>query len=389
MTSTMPDSRWILAAVLVTASVGAACGSTHEPAAAAAADEPLAVTTATVTDAAITDVTESGGVVQARTTATIAARVMAPVLTVRVSPGDRVRAGQVLVELDGRDLTAYARSASAGAAQARDGAAAAAAELRAAEAAVTLARATHGRIAGLHAKKSATAQELDEATAGLAAAEARQAGAAARVQEAASAIDRSAAASDAASATAGFLHVTAPFDGVVTEKLVEPGNLATPGLPLLRLEDTRAFRLEARVDESRVGAVTPGSTVDVEIEGADGTAATVPGTVAEVSRAFDAGTRSFLVKIDLPPSPGLRSGAFGRARLPGPVRTALTVPAQAIVRQGQVTSVYVVADGVARLRLVRLRGTEVLAGLTAGDSVIVSPPAGLRDGRRLTGGGAR
>lgn len=389
MTSTMPDSRWMLAAVLAAASLGAACGSTHEPSAAAADAPPLAVTTAVVAERPVTDIAESGGVVQAKTTATLAARVMAPVLAVRVAPGDRVRAGQVLVDLDGRDLTASARSAVAGAAQARESAAAAAADVRAAEAAVTLARATHARIAALHAKKSATPQELDEATAALAGAEARQAGAMARVQESAAAIEQSAAASDAATATAGFLQVTAPFDGVVTEKLVEPGNLATPGLPLLRIEDTRAFRLETRVDESRVAAIAPGAKVDVEVEGAAGQAVTIAGTVAEVSRAFDAGTRSFLVKIDLPSSPGLRSGAFGRARLAGGDRRALSVPADAVVQQGQVTSVYVVEDGVARLRLVRLRGSEVLAGLRAGDAVVVAPPAGLRDGRRVTSGGTR
>ena len=113
-------------------------------------------------------------IVQARVTATVAARVMAPVRAVRVAPGDRVRAGQVLVELDGRDLTAVAASAAAGASEAREGAAAASAEERAAQAALVLARATHGRIAALQAKKSATAQELDEATAALAAAEAVQ-----------------------------------------------------------------------------------------------------------------------------------------------------------------------------------------------------------------------
>lgn len=389
MTSTMPAPRLLLSAALALAGAGVACSSGHETAAAAAEQPPVAVTTATVTESPLTDATEFGGVVQAKTTATVAARVMAPVLTVRVAPGDRVRAGQVLVELDGRDLTAHARSAVAGAAQAREGAVAAAADVRAAEAALTLARATHARIAALHDKKSATAQELDEATAALAAAEARQAGAAARVQESAAAIERSAAASDAATATAGFLQVTAPFDGMVTEKLVEPGNLATPGMPLLRVEDTRAFRLETRVDESRVAAIAPGARVEVEIESAAGQTTTIAGTVAEVSRAFDAGTRSFLVKIDLPSSPGLRSGAFGRARLPGRARTALTVPVPAVVRQGQVTSVYVVDDGVARLRLVRLRGSEVLAGLRAGEAVIVSPPAGLRDGRRVTSGGAR
>ncbi len=340
-------------------------------------------------ESAVTDASDAGGVVQARTTATLAARVLAPVASVLVAPGDRVRAGQLLVLLEGRDLEAGARGATAAAAQARDGAAAATAEERAAQAALVLARATHGRLAGLHAKRSATAQELDEATAALAAAEARAAGAAARVQEAASGIERASAASDAAGATASFLRITAPFAGVVTEKLVEPGNMATPGLPLVRVEDTRGFRLDVRVDESRAARIATGAAVEVVLDGAEGQALTVNGTVSEVSRALDADARAFLVKITLPEAPGLRSGSFGRARFPGASRTALTVPASAVVQQGQVSAVFVAENGVARLRLVRVHGTEVQAGLTAGESVVVAPPPGLVDGRRITVGGAR
>jgi len=390
MTDTMTRPRALTGVALI-ALTAATVACSSPPAITPTADTaaPLAVRTATVTDAARSDASDAGGIVQARTTATVAARVMAPVRAVRVVPGDRVRAGQVLVELDGRDLTAAAESAAAAASEARDGAAAAAAEERAAQAALVLARATHGRIAALQAKKSATAQELDEATASLAAAEARAAGAAARVQVAASGIARASAASTAAAATASFLQVAAPFDGVVTEKLVEPGNMATPGLPLVRLEDTRGFRLEARVDEARADRVAPGAAVDVVLDGSEGRAITVTGTVAEMSRAVDADARTFLLKVDLPAGAGVRSGTFGRVRLPGAPRSALTVPADAIVTNGQVTSVFVVEQGVVRLRLVRVAGTEVQAGLAAGDTVVVAPPPGLVDGRRVTTGGAR
>jgi RND family efflux transporter MFP subunit len=388
MTPTMIRTRSlvVLAAAVVTA---AGCSSKPPDTAAGPEAAPLAVRVATIVEAPVADGAEAGGVVQARTTAVVAARVMAPVRAVRVSPGDRVRAGQVLVELDGRDLQAGAASASAGAEQARSGAAAAAAEERAAQAALVLARATHGRFAALFAKKSATPQEMDEATAALAAAEARAASATARVQEATSGIARATAASDAAGATASFLLVTAPFDGVVTEKLVEPGNMAAPGMPLLRLEDTRGFRLDVRIDDSRASHLTPGASIDVQLDGADGQTVAIAGTVAEVSRAVDSGARSVLVKVTLPASPDLRSGAFGRVRLPGAARSALVVPADALVTTGQVTSVFVVDGGVARLRLVRVRGSEVLAGLTAGETVVVAPPPGLTDGRRVTSGGGR
>jgi multidrug efflux pump subunit AcrA (membrane-fusion protein) len=327
---------------------------------------------------------DSGGVVQARTTARITARILAPVREVRVSPGDRVREGQTLIVLDGNDLAAGARSARSAALAAEQGANAAAAERQAAEVALALALASHDRIAGLQAKRSATAQELDDATAALRSAEARVAGASARALQAASVVESARAASDQASTTESFTRIAAPFDGMVTEKLIEPGNMASPGMPLLRLEDTRGFRLEVRVDESRIGRIRNGEGVPVFL--GTGTSP-IDGKVVEISRAEDADARAFLVKIALPDAAGLRSGEFGKARFGGTPRRALTVPSSAIVRRGQLTSVFVVDKGVARVRVVNLSESEVLAGLTESEMVILSPPSAVTDGRRVSVGG--
>ena len=109
------------------------------------------------------------------------------------------------------------------------------------------------------------------------------------------------------------------------------------------------------------------------------------GVVAEVARAVGADQRAFTVKVSLPPTVTARCGSFARVVFRGAPRRALIVPAHAIQRQGQVLSVYVVQDGVARLRLIRAgtsspQGVEVLAGLEAGESIVVSPLAGLADG---------
>jgi RND family efflux transporter MFP subunit len=174
---------------------------------------------------------------------------------------------------------------------------------------------------------------------------------------------------------------------VVTEKMVEPGNMAAPGTPLMRLEDTRQFRLDVRIDESRAAQVSPGNAVQVSLDaGAEGVPTVVAGTVAEIGRAVDAGARAFLVKIRLPDGPGLRSGMFGRAQFSTRPRRALTVPAGALVRRGQMTSVFVVEQDVARLRLVNVSGTEVLAGLSPGEVVVITPPPALTDGRRVSVG---
>jgi RND family efflux transporter MFP subunit len=373
-------------AVIVTLSLSAC--SNRKDTSPVAAEAPIPVTVTRVGMADITETFEAGGVVQARTTATVMARILAPVREVRVAPGERVRTGQVLIVLDGRDLDARARSTRAAALAADQDVAAATSEQQAADAALALARATHGRIVGLHARRSATAQELDDATGALRAAEARATGAGARLEAAKAGVQSARAATEETETTASFALVTAPFDGVITEKMVEPGNMAAPGTPLMRLEDTRGFRLDVRVDESRAGQISPGAVVPVSLDsGAGGAATMVNGTAAEIGRAVDADARAFLVKITLPDTPGLRSGTFGRAHFSGRTRRALTVPAGALVHNGQVTSVFVVEKDVARVRLVNVSGNEVLAGLSEGDLVVATPPSALADGHRVTGGG--
>jgi RND family efflux transporter MFP subunit len=360
-------------------------GKAAVPAEAAA---PVAVTVATVGMADVAETFEAGGVVEARTTATLTARIVAPIRDVLVSPGERVRSGQVLIVLDDRDLAAQARRARAAGVSAAQAVEAAESDRQAAGAALALARATHARLAGLHVKRSATAQELDDATGALRAAEARADAAAAHARAAAAGADAARAASEAAETIETYSRLRAPFDGVVTEKMVEPGNMAAPGAALLRIEDVRDFRLAVRVDESRIGRLDHGSTVPVALDtSGDGGPRTVRGTVSELSRAVDADRRAFLVKISLPGADGLRSGMFGRARFTAGPRRALTVPASAVTRRGQLTSVFVVDQGVARLRLVSVSGSEVLAGLSEGEAVILNAPPAITDGRRVRAGG--
>ena len=387
MTTMTLSTSSIRAAIALASSLGVAACSGAAP----ASDAPAAAIPVTVASAAMADVAdtfEAGGVVQAQTTATLTARILAPVTDVRAVAGDRVRAGQVLVVLDARDLAAHARRARADDVSASQGVIGAAAEQRAAEAVLALARSTHSRIATLHAKRSATAQELDDATAKLRGAEAQAAGAEARARAAIAAAQSARAGIDAAETTETFSRIVAPFDGVVTGKMVEPGNMAAPGMPLMRVEDTRRFRLDVRVDESRVASIAPGAPVAIALDGGPVDAPRViDATIAEVSRAVDADARAFLVKIELPADPRLRSGMFGRARFTAQPRRALTVPAAALVHRGQVTSVFVVEKDIARVRLVNVSGTEVLAGLSDRDVVIVNPPAALTDGRRVRTGG--
>jgi hypothetical protein len=117
----------------------------------------------------------------------------------------------------------------------------------------------------------------------------------------------------------------------------------------------------------------------------------VEGIVAEVARAVGADQRAFTVKVTVPSTMTARTGTFARVVFRGAPRRALLVPAHAIQRHGQVSSVYVVRDSVATLRLVQLGtafsdGVEVLAGLDAGESIVTSPLTGLTDGARVAVG---
>jgi RND family efflux transporter MFP subunit len=389
MTNMIWRRRGYLSGLALAAGLAIPACSGHSETSAPDAGAPTGVKVATVSMNDVAEIFEAGGVVQARTTATLTARILAPIRQVRVAPGDRVRAGQVLILLDSADLGAQARSARAAASAADQDIAAMAADQQAADAALVLARAAHARIEGLHARRSATAQELDEATAALRRAEAQAIGTAARARGAGSGLERARATAEAAATTASFATITAPFDGVVTEKLVEPGNMAAPGAPLMRVEDTRGFRLDVRVDESRAARISRGDTVRVLLDAGGAGNEAIDGAVTEVSRAVAADTRTFLVKIALPETAAMRSGTFGRAVFRGPTRRALTLPPDALVRRGQMTSVFVVDNGVARMRLVSVSGTEVLAGLSEGDVVIVGAPPTVTDGRRVAPGGQR
>ncbi len=332
---------------------------------------------------------EAGGVVRARTTATLVSRIFADVNQILVKPGDRVRAGQVLIRLDARDLQALRAGAGASVAAAEQGVKAATTNRDAALAGLALATATHKRMAELRAKNSATPNELDQAVSGLREAESRAAGAEALIRQAEAGAEAARAGLRGATVGASYAEITAPFDAVVTEKRVEVGNMATPGAPLLVVEDVRAFRLEVRLDQSRVTGLDRSKRVSVVIDslGADAaTPAAQEGTITEVERALDPGSHAFLVKIDLPQNAALQSGLYGRARFAGTARQAIVVPESAVMRRGQLTSVFVVgSDSRAHLRLVQA-GTAIDgrvtidAGLDAGESVVVKPPESLVDG---------
>ena len=181
----------------------------------------------------------------------------------------------------------------------------------------------------------------------------------------------------------GYASVTAPFDGVVTRKLADIGDLAMPGKPLLEIEAPGSLRFEADLPEAILDRVQLGAKLPVRLS------KTVEGTVSEISPVADPVSRTFLVNLDLPPIDGLRTGHFGPVSVPVAETRLLLVSREAVVKRGQMELVFVARDGHASLRLVKTGKTlddriEILSGLEPGEQVVVRDTARLTDGQPVT-----
>jgi len=186
---------------------------------------------------------------------------------------------------------------------------------------------------------------------------------------------------------AGYSKIISPVSGIVVKKFAEPGATAAPGSPLLAIEDNSQYRLEAAVEESRSKLIRIGERVNVRIDAIIQDESV--GTIAEVLPTSDAASRSYIVKIDVPPSALLRTGLYGLARFPIGQKEAITLPQPAIVQRGQLTGVYVVgANGTVHFRIITAGKTgqgmvEILSGVSDGDEIAGSEVETLRDGTRV------
>jgi RND family efflux transporter MFP subunit len=367
----------------IVAALGAACGGggeVHEPATAQATNVQVAA-------ADLRDLGESidvGGTVRGATVAVLTSRIVGQVREISARPGAKVRAGAVLAVLDSREMDANRDRADAMLTAAAQGQTAADADKAAAEAALKLATATHARIAQLRDKKSATAQELDEAEAALRGAQARAAAASAALSAATANLTGARAAAQGARISAGYSRIVAPFDGIVTQRHVDEGAMAMPGAPIVTIEEAGEHQVEVRLDEARAARVNWSHQPRVIFSSPDGREIAAEGRVVERAVALDS-SHTVVVKVALPANEALRSGMFARVLFSGGARRGLAVPADAVLQRGQLDAVFVVADGKARYRVVELGRpaddfVEVRSGLTAGERVVRAAPASLVDG---------
>lgn len=297
------------------------------------------------------------GTVEAVRQAVLAAQVPGAVLELTVKAGDRVRAGQTLVRIDGR--------------AAEQGAAASQAQVTAARAALDVAAAELARKRQLYDKHYIAKAALEQAEAAQRAAQAQ--------------VNALQAQAGAARAQTTFHVVTAPFDGVVSAVSVERGSMAMPGSPLLSLYDPAALRVTAAVPSAVVSGGVAG--VQVELERVKGP---ITPTRVQLLPTVDPASLTQLLRAELPAGmTGVAPGLFARLWLPGPAAAEGTpqrvfVPRTALVQRAEMTGLYVLGEQgqplLRQVRLGRVQGeqVEVLAGLSAGEKVVTEPQAAVR-----------
>ena len=310
-------------------------------------DGPRPVEVATIATGTLARTSTITGALEPLRTVGVNAQTGGALQSVRVEEGDMVRAGQVLAEIDTREL---------------------AAQLRSAEASYNLAKSTAERSEKLFRDKVMTGAEVERDRAALAAAEATVEGLRTRI---------------------GYGSVKAPMAGVVTEKRVETGDVVSPQTRLFSIADVNVLVARVDVSELDVSGIDPGDAVDVTVDALGGTA--FRGTVRRVFPAVDTTTRLVPVEIALSGQAArrLKPGYMARvtfrfAERPG----VIFAPSSAVVGTGESRAVFVVESGKAHRRPVKLgqesgEKVEILDGLKVGETVVAVGAGDLRDGAQV------
>ena len=322
------------------------------------------VTITTIHKKDVNDFYEAAGTIQAKTISVISSRIMGAVTDVLVKQGDKVAAGQELLLIDDNDLAQRAKAAQASRNEAMK-------SLETAKSNKTLAETTYNRYKQLYDEKAISGQEMDQMTN-------QKQRAVLDFQRAQASVEAAKANANQAKINLDFSRITSPINGVVTHKTIDKGSMATPGMPLMTIEDNTGYKVETSVDESMANQVNVSMPVDVVV---DSIPKTFKGIISEVVPSVDASSRTFVVKAVITENPNehsLTNGLYARVLIPQKSRNIFAVPAAAIVHKGQLMGVYIVGKG-SRIsyRMIRTGKTfsddvEVLAGLNDGEKIIAA-----------------
>jgi len=363
-----------------------------EPGPPAPKSKPKPFRTAKVENLTFPQIVEQVGTVRAQTQAQVSARIMAQVREILVNEGDNVIGtvdeSTVLARLDDREIQARLRQAESQVKAMEQALQAAMDKVGAARAQVSSLLANRQKVVSdylryqdLHKHRAATGQQLDHAKAQkdmveaqLLAARKESNAAESEVKRIKAQIEQAEAAAAEARVMLGYTVIRAPFTGQVVQKMVDEGDMASPGQPLFFLQTSSRPVLHAYVAESYLPHLKIGQDLKIQI---DALAETVTGKISEIVPQADPATRTVLVKVSMEPKPELVNGLFGRLLVPYGSYQALVAPAEAVRQVGQLNLVDVVdAEGYPVRRFVTLGKhhdglVEILSGLEENEEVVI------------------
>ncbi len=326
---------------------------------------------------------EAVGTIDAGTSSMVSGKVFGTVRKIYVHEGTKVKKGDILAKIDGRRASARLEKAMAGLSGAEKAFTAAKASKNAAATGADFAFTTFKRYKKLLKEKSVSPQEFDSIKTKYHQAKAALSGAQAMIEAARSRINQAKAGVAAAKIYQKDTIVRAPYSGSITKKIIDVGDLSSPGKPFFALETQGKFQVSFSVPEKHIDKVHLNQKLIVKIPSmAD---MSVSGTVVRIDPAADPSSRSFNVKLDLPETQIFRSGVFVRILLPVGNTEMILIPDTAVIHHGQLTGFYLVDDKkTAHFRLIRTgriikNSLEVISGIHPGDHYIISPPLNMEN----------
>jgi len=358
-------TAWVAALLLGMLVSGCKEGPPEPPAPATAR-----VSTVTVEPEEVPAYVRAVGTVEAVDEAVLSTKLMGRIDSISVDAGDMVTKGQTLATIDASDVLAKKGEAESAKAEGE-------AALVEASAALENAETNLGRIQALQQEGAVTKKELDDMRTQRDMMRAKVSQVKAKISQARSAIKQ-------ADSALAYSVIKSPVDGFVLAKMMNEGDTSAPGMPLLKVADTKNLRVSATVKEGDMRHVTEGLPCRVRI---DSLGKDLDGSLTEIVPVADPATRSVEVKVSVPVTEGLRPGMFVRVSIPAGTRESMSVPETALVSRESVKGVYIVIDGVVAFQPVRTGESsdgrvEILSGLTGGESLIVSDAAGLKEGMK-------
>ncbi len=295
---------------------------------------------------------EAIGTLRASSRTDVSSQVSARIVEIRVKAGDQVEVGDVLIRLDPSEIQAALGEA--------EGA------VMSAQASVRLAQQEYDRMAELVKQNAIAKAQYDAADRTVKTTQAQ--------------LDQAQRAVERMKVRLSYTVIGATQAGTVVDTLAEPGEIASPGRPLVTIYDLSSLRLEVPIMENLVGKIRLGDVLAVQIDALEDQQ--FEATVDEIVPQAQAASRSLLVKLLLPKIEGAYEGMFGRLKVPVGDRTFLCLNQQAVQTIGQLTFVDVVRnDDTLERRMVKLGRVgmpgriEVISGLEADEFVLLRPAA--------------